>query len=45
MFFIGSGGPYKLTDLDKTGEFGGGSGGSGYTSPTGIFTAPPKQRI
>ena len=29
MFFIGSGGPYKLTDLDKTGEFGGGSGGSG----------------
>ena len=30
MFFVGDGGPYKLTDLDKTGEFGGGkSGGSG----------------
>ena len=29
MFFIGTGGPFKLTDLEKTKEFGGGSGGSG----------------
>jgi len=29
MFFVGKGGPYKLTDLDKTIEFGSNKGGDG----------------